>query len=107
VLGFFFLCLFAVKNAEARKSGSLRVLVTVQLTTEGDPTSGSQEAKKLDGQLEMCRSHALVDVDPVDCYAVDNPRACAAQRVSSVIVCVPKVLWTLAQKVARRGRGRN
>jgi hypothetical protein len=86
---------------------SLTVLVTVQLTTEGDPSSGIQEAKKFDGHQELGRSHALMDVDLVDCYAVDNPRACAAQRARSMIVCVPKVLWTLAQKVARRGRGRN
>jgi hypothetical protein len=85
---------------------SLTVHVTVQLITEGDPSSGSQEAKKFHGQLEVGRSHALVEVDPADCYAVDNPRACAVQRVRSVILCVPKVLWTLAQKVARRGRRR-
>jgi hypothetical protein len=90
---------------------SLTVHVTVQLPTEGDPSSGSQEAKKFHGQLEVGRSHALVDVDPADCYAVDNPRACAVQRVrvrvGSVIMCVPKVLWTLAQKVARRGHRRD
>jgi hypothetical protein len=79
------------------------VHVTVQLTTEDDLSSGSQEAKKFHGQLEVGRSHALVDVDPVDCYAVDNLRACAVQRVRAVILCVRKVLCTLGQKVARRG----
>jgi hypothetical protein len=35
VLGQFFLCLFAVKNPKAQKSGSLTVLVTVQSGFEG------------------------------------------------------------------------
>jgi hypothetical protein len=75
-------------------------------------SSGSHEAKKLDGQLDVGLSHALEDLKSEECgldacRVIDYPRACAAQRARSVMMCVPKVLWTLAQKVARMGCRRN